>query len=115
MCKFEVGMKVYTICKLDPKRIGIVQSITPTGRINVAFSNGCGSTFTMQFGKNGTNGKGYFQTTLGIPTPEIEEEIRRQDVILNARRVMGLLEEKLSYEEAVKIIEIYESREGQSE
>jgi len=115
MCKFEVGMKVYTMCNLDPKRIGVVESITPTGRINVAFQNGCGGTFTMQFSKNGTHGKGYFQTTLGIPTPEIEEEVRRQDVILNAKRVMRLLEENLSYEEAVKIIEIYESRKDQSE
>lgn len=114
MGKFDVGTRVYTICNLDPKRMGVVKSITPTGRINVEFSNELGGSFTVQFTKNGTYGKGYFITYLEVLTPEIEEEIKQQDVVFKAQRLLKLMGKNLSFEEALKIIEIYESR-GQHE
>ncbi len=113
MSKFDVGTRVYTICKLDPKRIGVVESITPTGRINVSFPNRLGGSFTVQFTKNGTYGKGYFQTTLDIVTPEVEEEVRRQDLIDEARRTILSMKDDLSYDDAVQIMEIFGNRGGQ--
>lgn len=108
MDKFSVGDRVYTTSRLDPLRVGTVSRITPTGRVVVEFKNRLGSKYTMQFSKDGVNGRGYSETIIRVLTPDIEKGAEHLLTIQEARYLMTNYKEPLTYEQASAIVKALE-------
>ena len=108
MDKFSVGDRVYTTSRLDPPRVGTVSKITPTGRVVVEFKNRHGSKYTMQFSKDGVNGRGYSETIIRVLTPDLEEGIKQLLTLYEAKYLMQTQKGALTYEQAAGIVQILE-------
>ena len=93
----KVGDKVILTAQFKEPRIAEVEEITPKGFVKV---------YGMLFNKNGSQRTSSWYTShITECTEEREEELRQRAVIGNARDLMSRCS-FLSYEQAVKIIEI---------
>ena len=85
------------------ERIETVTRVTPTGRIRVKGSDSYFDKYVQQMGSDSWRGC----ATLKIPTEEDYKRIEENAVITKALSLMEKLNKKtLSYDKAVKIIEI---------
>lgn len=81
--------------------VGKVEKITPTGRITV------GRTTYDADGREYGSSRGYHPYRLREATQDKIEDIRQKSIIANAMRAMDSCK-KVTYEQAVKILEILE-------
>lgn len=82
--------------------ITTVTKITPTGRIRIDFCDTQFDKYGRQIGRRDS----YSSSSISIPKDEDYKRIMQREVILKAESLMKNV--KLTYEQAVKIIEILE-------
>lgn len=88
------------------ERIETVTRVTPTGRIRVGCTDSQFDKYGRQMGESWRGG-----ACLRIPTEEDYKRIKENSVILKALSLIGKLDKKtLSYDKAVKIIEVLEEK-----
>ncbi len=103
--KVKVGDKVlyrYNHWGSKIERIETVVRVTPTGRIRIEGRDCQFDKFGGEMGVDAWHGGAH----LSIPTDEDYKRIRENEAISKAQSLMG--KAKLTYEQAVKIIEILE-------
>ena len=100
--EFKVGDRIYT--SMD--EIGTVVSITPTGRYNVEF-DGCGKSQFLH-SRREVGRDGYHMNLLYHLTEKDEQRIRRKRAIYNCSRLFERTVNKLSYDQAMRILKILE-------
>lgn len=92
----------------DVKKIVTVDKITPTGRIRIKGMNAQFDKYGNEMGGDVWSGRAY----LSIPTEEDYERIERNRIISKAMSLIRKIKkENLSYDTALKLIEILESED----
>lgn len=102
----KVGDKVlFTSISLNNKteKVTKVIRITPTGRIRVEIAPEI--MFNQRGSEMGRQRGIYKERYISALTPEKETEIKEKSVIQTCKRVFDLRKDKLTYEQAVNILE----------
>lgn len=91
------------------EEIVTVTKVTPTGRIRIDY---CDTQFDKYGHEMGNRDRWSCNSSVSIPTEEDYKRIRENDVKSKALSLIGKLnKQNITYEQALKIIEIFEPKE----
>lgn len=81
-----------------------VKRVTPTGRIRIDYNNSQYDKYGREMGRDIWSGR----SSLSIPTIEDYKRLNREAIISDALKIVKNLQQNMSYEDAIKILDIFE-------
>lgn len=85
------------------ERIVTVKRVTPTGRIRIDYNDSQYDKYGKEMGCDIWSGR----SSLSIPTIEDYKRLKQKAIISDALKIVKNLQQNMSYENAVKIIDIF--------